>query len=178
MRGGEEGRKGSGAVGWRGKRWEAMGSQPGNREWGSREAEAGGAGTGIFALLLPIGHFTYEMVEYPGRNCHGWQFQETQGRMPVVSAPIGLTIYPHFISEIRLEAPAKTSPSPPRRLRLPGCPTPCCPAGCPSPPIASPAIPLPRSPSAPPFPLAKMDSSPFLLSSIEQLHLEIFPHVL
>ncbi len=104
-----------------------MGSQPGNREWGSREAGAGGAGTGIFALLLPIGHFTYEMVEYPGGNCHGWQFQETQGRMPVVSAPIGLTIYPHFISEIRLEAPAKTSPSPPRRLRLPGWPPPCCP---------------------------------------------------
>ena len=77
-----------------------MGSQPGNREWGGREAEAGGAGAGIFALLLPIGHFTYEMVEYPGGNCHGWQFQETQGRMPVVSAPIGLTIYPHFISEI------------------------------------------------------------------------------
>ncbi len=77
-----------------------MGSQPGNREWGSREAGAGGAGTGIFALLLLVGHFTYEMVEYPGGNCHGWQFQETQGRMPVVSAPIGLTIYPHFISEI------------------------------------------------------------------------------
>ena len=41
MRGGEEGRKGSGAVGWWG---EAMGSQPGNREWGSREAGAGGGG--------------------------------------------------------------------------------------------------------------------------------------
>ncbi|EOS29702.1 hypothetical protein C807_02743 [Lachnospiraceae bacterium 28-4] len=32
---------------------EAMGSQPGNREWGSREAEAGGAG--MFWLELPIG---------------------------------------------------------------------------------------------------------------------------
>ncbi len=43
-----------------------MGSQPGNREWGSREAGAGGAGAGIFALLLPIGHFTYEMVNTQG----------------------------------------------------------------------------------------------------------------
>ena len=34
---------------------EAMGSQPGNRERGSREAEAGGAGTGMFWLELPIG---------------------------------------------------------------------------------------------------------------------------
>ncbi len=42
LRGGKAGRKGSGAVGWRGKRWEAMGSQPGNREWGSRKAKAGG----------------------------------------------------------------------------------------------------------------------------------------
>ena len=101
-----------------------MGSQPGNREWGGREAEAGGAGAGIFALLLPIGHFTYEMVEYPGGNCHGWQFQETQGRMPVVSAPIGLTIYPHFISEIRLEAPAKTSPPRPAGFGFPAAPLP------------------------------------------------------
>ena len=162
-------------MGWWG---EAMGSQPGNRGRGSRAAEAGGVGTGIFALLLPIGHFTYEMVESPGGNCHGWQFQETQGRMPVVSAPIGLTIYPHFISEIRWEAPAKTSPSPPRRLWLSGCPSPCCPADFPSPPIASPHHPAAPLPFRPAFPLAKMDSSPFLLSPIEQLHLEIFPHVL
>ena len=153
-------------MGWWG---EAMGSQPGNRGRGSREAEAGGVGTGIFALLLPIGHFTYEMVESPGGNCHGWQFQETQGRMPVVSAPIGLTIYPHFISEIRWEAPAKTSPSPPRRLRLPGCPAPCCPAGCPPPPH-HPTAPLPFRPAFPP----RKNAPP----SIEQLHLEIFPHVL
>ncbi len=175
MRGGEEGRKGSGAVGWWG---EAMGSQPGNREWGSREAGAGGAGTGIFALLLPIGHFTYEMVEYPGGNCHGWQFQETQGRMPVVSAPIGLTIYPHFISEIRLEAPAKTSPPRPAGFGFPAAPLPVARLASHRLPSPPPTIPLPRSPSAPPFPLAKMDSSPFLLSPIEQLHLEIFPHVL
>ena len=51
LRGGKAGRKGSGAVGWRGKRWEAMGSQPGNREWGSRKAKAGGGGGGgdVFA---------------------------------------------------------------------------------------------------------------------------------
>ena len=55
LRGGKAGRKGSGAVGWRGKRWEAMGSQPGNMEWGSRKAKAGGAGAGMFLLELPIG---------------------------------------------------------------------------------------------------------------------------
>ena len=52
LRGGKAGRKGSGAVGWWG---EAVGSQPGNRGRGSREAEAGGVGTGMFWLELPIG---------------------------------------------------------------------------------------------------------------------------
>ncbi len=29
---------------------------------------------GVFQVLLFISNFTYEMVESPGKNCHGWQF--------------------------------------------------------------------------------------------------------
>ena len=54
LRGGKAGRKGSGAVGWRGKRWEAMGSQPGNRDAGPGEA-CGETGWGAAVKPTPGG---------------------------------------------------------------------------------------------------------------------------
>lgn len=55
LRGERRGGRGAGQRDGGGKRWEAMGSQPGNRGRGSRKAKAGGVGTGMFWLELPIG---------------------------------------------------------------------------------------------------------------------------
>jgi len=60
----------------------------------------GAARDGNFLLLRTISHFTYEMVDNPGRNCHGWQFQEKRTRMSFFSAPDGSTTDTHFISKI------------------------------------------------------------------------------
>lgn len=67
---------------------------------GGAVTENGAAGGGDFPLLRTISYFIYEMAKNEGGNCHGGQFQEAPGRMPVASDPIVFTSFTYFISEI------------------------------------------------------------------------------
>ena len=162
LRGGKAGRKGSGAVGWRGKRWEAMGSQPGNREWGSRKAKAGGAGAGggggCFCWSFQS-DFTNEMGIYCQTDRGGNNGHPALCFLKLPSVAISSWVFDHFISEMADQKQQRKNPRPrPTGSGFPAAPLPVARLASHRLPSPPPTIPLPRSPSAPPLPLAKMDS--------------------
>ena len=124
MRGGKAGRKGSGAVGWWGKRWEAMGSQPGNRGRGSREAKAGGVGTGIFGWSFPS-DFTNEMGIYCQTDRGGNSGHPALCFLKLPSVAISPWGFDHFISEMADRKQQRKNPCPhPAGFGFPAAPPP------------------------------------------------------
>ncbi len=101
-----------------------MGSQPGNREWGSREAEAGGAGRGCFGWSFQS-DFTNEMGIYCQTDRGGNNGHPALCFLKLPSVAISSWVFDHFISEMSDRKQQRKNPRPrPTGFGFPAAPLP------------------------------------------------------
>ena len=146
LRGGKEGRKGSGAVGWRGKRWAA------SRATGSGAAgkpRPAGRGRGCFGWSFQS-DFTNEMGIYCQTDRGGNNGHPALCFLKLPSVAISPWVFDHFISEMSDRKQQRKNPRPrPAGSGFPAAPLPVARLAAHRFP-RHPTAPLPFRPSSPP----------------------------